>query len=63
MNIPPLEEFNTLLTMKDPEALKAYKLGERVGKKWRNIRKRIIQIEAPKPTIPSSIFGGHTLDM
>lgn len=62
-NIPPLEEFNTLLTMKDPEALKAYKLGERVGKKWRNKRENIIQIEAPKPTIPTSIFWGHTIDM
>ena len=63
MIIPPFEEFNTLLTMKDPEAHKAYKLGERVGKKWRHTRERIIQIEVPKPTIYGSIFSGHTLDM
>lgn len=63
VNPPPLEEFNTLLTNKDPEALKAYKLGERVGKKWRNTRANIIQIEAPKPTIPNSIFASNTLDI
>ena len=61
--IAPFEEFNTLLTINDPEACKVYKLGERVGKKWRNTRTNIIQIEVPKPTVPSLLFGGNTLDM
>lgn len=59
-SLPPIEEFNTLLTNNDSEAMKSVKLAEEVGKKWRD-RGAIYTAEPPNPTVPVSIFMGLTI--
>ena len=59
-SLPSIEEFNTLLTNNDSEAIKSVKLAEDVGKKWRE-RGAIYTAEPPVPTVPVSIFMGLTI--
>lgn len=58
--LPPIEEFNTLLTNNDSEAIKTVKLAEEVGKKWRE-RGGIYTAEPPVPCVPVPEFMGPTI--
>ncbi len=59
---PALEEFNTRLTARDPNALRLAKQAEEVGCRW--CRKLgIYSSEPPHPCVPMSIFQRNTLEL
>jgi len=58
--LPPIEEFNTLLTNNDSDAIKSVKIAEEVGKKWRE-RGAIYTAEPPSPCVAVPEFMGPTI--